>query len=400
MEGVLIIISIFQYSFGLIIANLFGISESTTLRYLAIFCLLFSIMEFLLLSRVRLNTKGKNTRNWFFFLYFGILIGMIITVLINRQFQTISGEFLSFGTRAASTMLMAFWLTTDNFQTKVFKWIAPFFMFITICSLIVVFQNIDGYYTDFAVDRQTLAYCGAYSFGSFLYARFSEREKFGFKIFNTFLGKIIVLFFMVADVFIIAVTGGKGALILVGIILLYFIIRKLRKINFRSVVFALVGILASVVFFTYILSGVSAFSSGTQIITNLIHNGFTDRSSLERIELYQKAIVYAKETYFIGGGAGSVVYAIGFYSHNIFMDILCDFGILGVLLFLYLLVKSYIIGIKSRQNPFAGFAMLILTFGFVMLLFSGSWMSDSMIWFSIPVLFIYSSKDQSLASKR
>ena len=391
MEGILILVTIFQYVLGLIVAHLFGWNESLVLRFLAVACLLFSIFEFFANWRDIRTTRKTNRVIGFMFLYTFILASSIPVNLVNGDSSLVSSEILSFGTRALSGMLMAFWLSSEKYETKVVKWTIPLAIFLTVSLFIVALKNrANAGQPNSAqlmeIDRQTVSYGGAYAIGLVLLSKCGDLRRYTFRLFRGFAWKLFSWAIIAIDFYVILSGEGRGAFVLTGVI---FILFGLYRISVKG--FTPTTIARGLLFFSAIALGaylLFSFSGKGNNILALLQNGFTDRSSSGRLDLYQKAFEAAQNRFFIGLGATSIVYDVGFYSHNIFVDILCDFGIAGVLVFTVFLVRALMMAYRTQKVYFSHFAVFIFCFGFTMLLFSGSWMSDSMLWFGIPSLLL------------
>ena len=62
----------------------------------------------------------------------------------------------------------------------------------------------------------------------------------------------------------------------------------------------------------------------------------------ERERLYRLAFQAFEESPIVGQGIGSIWYTVGYYSHNLVMDLLAETGIIGTTIFLYLLLKTFL----------------------------------------------------------
>lgn len=390
MKGLFILFIIFQNVLGLIIAFLFKFDESLTMRISAMICLFFSVCMFF---KNKQKLSNKNGMYCFAFLYFAILLSSLPLLFHYKNFSLVSSEILSFGTRALSGLLMAFWLDEETIKKDVLKWIEPFCIFISSVLLYVAVSNLTTATLPnnaqfMLINRQGVAYGGAYSFGLLLLLKITKNSHNQcFRFFKTTFWNLMSWALIALDIFIVFCGEGKGAFILTIICFLLFLYFKLSYEGFSSI-FSVKSIFLVVI----AMLGTSIVITKTSIGSNIIYmlkNGFIDRSSNERIVLYQTALEASKSRLFIGLGATSIVYDVGFYSHNLFIDILCDFGLLGVLVLLVLLFKCFSTIISFKNRLAINFVSYIFIFDFVMLLFSGSWMSGTMIWFGLPFLILF-----------
>lgn len=93
-----------------------------------------------------------------------------------------------------------------------------------------------------------------------------------------------------------------------------------------------------------------------------------------------------------GNGIGSVFYKVGFYSHNIFTDLLCEGGILLTGVCIYILFR-FLVKIKYLISCDRKFELILIIFlcSFVNILFSGYYLSETGIWLSFMYILGYKS---------
>ena len=245
-----------------------------------------------------------------------------------------------------------------------------------------------------AVSRQTLSYSGAYCIALLLFLNFNHSSLSLPILLKYTFWKWINWGLVVLDLYIVFAGAGRGAFVLSGVILIYFVFTQIKTMDFMKIaeVAALIFIaFAGIVY----ASKSSSISSGFQAIESLFLNGFTDRSSTERLDFYYEAYEYAKNNYFIGGGTCTVEYVLGNYSHNMFMDILVDFGLIGVLFALYKFGGIVCKGMRLADKH-SYFQMLFIMFlcGFIGLQFSGSWLAETALWFPFSAIYLYIEKNR------
>lgn len=181
-------------------------------------------------------------------------------------------------------------------------------------------------------------------------------------------------------------SGGRGAFVFIifsALLTVYLLWR--RKVLYS--IHVVVIFLALVFGFLYVFSsfGISEARGFIRIIERL-----TDSSS--RDALYLEAYNAFKDSYGLGNGVGSVWWTVGFYSHNMFMDLLSEIGILGTAFFSIIIYKTFkrLVSIGLRET-FYLFVLLIFAKAFVQGMFSGYWLSNSYLWFGIA--FIFANKE-------
>jgi len=125
-----------------------------------------------------------------------------------------------------------------------------------------------------------------------------------------------------------------------------------------------------------------ALSKFTSSLTKLdLHVLFSGR-----MEIWTKALNMIRESPLIGHGLGSFQARYGFYSHNIILDILIFYGLLGFLIFGFLILASlYKIWRSKTSVKLIGF--LFLSLWFPKLFFSAYFMEDFGFWCFIAFSF-------------
>ncbi len=101
-----------------------------------------------------------------------------------------------------------------------------------------------------------------------------------------------------------------------------------------------------------------------------------------RAELRRLALVSFGKSPLIGHGVGSIWWEVGFYSHNLIADILCETGFLGALVIIVTLAIIFFrLARGSKVNSLDFFLLLIYMGHMVHDMFSGYWISS-------PALFL------------
>ena len=108
-----------------------------------------------------------------------------------------------------------------------------------------------------------------------------------------------------------------------------------------------------------------------------------------RMWLYKKAYDAFLESPVWGNGVGSIWWTVGFYSHNMFMDILAETGVVGGLFFVYIIMKTiWRLMISSKPHPIYILIFIVFSGALVHNMFSGYWVSAIKLFFVCS--FVYS----------
>lgn len=392
MEGLFVLIAIFNYTFGVIISYLFKGNQSLILRVIAVGALIFSIAEYQSSLKIGLNKiKGKFSRILVFSMF--IYVWMFVTYLSHGTLPDIMKTYLlSYPTKIISTVFLSFAVIRKNLISKINKWINIYAIFYTVVLFYCVQSNETGFSRSLDIDRQTLSYAGAYACLMLLYVNmnFNNIDK------PHFLSAKIVIpinyALMLMNIYIILAGGGRGAFILIIFGAAYFIFKNTSSFDFKHLATMISLVVVAIIAINYFATSKQS-ASGFSSIQALFTEGFTDQSSQDRVELYTIAWYYIKQALFLGNGAGSTAYTVGFYTHNIFMDVLLEYGIWGLIILLIFLLQFFSKCKKLRRidvsNPQMDFCVTVFISSFVLLLFSGTMYSEGAIWFAmLSVYFI------------
>ncbi|MEY8687694.1 hypothetical protein AB9N12_16695 [Bacteroides sp. AN502(2024)] len=233
--------------------------------------------------------------------------------------------------------------------------------------------------TETSLDYQNVAYICAemVAFGGY-YIVFSTAK--GLKSFNLFKIPVLITCFVCAIVCLIS--GGRGGAVLLLFYLLFFLykLRNLRGIGILKS-FIIIGIIIAIFFI--IANNLNLWKSDgfSRVLSSI--NVDDARAGLRR-----KSLQIFYDTDYVGGGLGSIWMNLGIYSHNIFLDLLAEIGILGcivVSLSIYKIVKKLLR--LSKENIGCMLILLIFFKGFILCLFSGYWLNTYQLWFAVGFVF-------------
>lgn len=240
--------------------------------------------------------------------------------------------------------------------------------------------------TETGLNYQNVAYICAemVAFGGY-YILFSTAK--GSKSYIFFKIPVLVTCFVCTIVCLLS--GGRGGTVLLLFYLLFFLYKwqHVRKTNLIKVL-AIVGV--CIVCFLILANYFNVWES----------DGFNRMYSKinvdeARAKLRHDSLQIFYDTNYIGGGLGSIWMNLGVYSHNIFLDLLAEIGILGcivVSLGVYKILKT--LSVSSKRNIGCMLLLLIFFKGFILCLFSGYWLNTYQLWFAVGFVFALPSTDR------
>lgn len=194
---------------------------------------------------------------------------------------------------------------------------------------------------------------------------------------------ICILLFLV-----IIMTGSRGPLIaaIIGPMLLFFLQDGVLNKKFISVAALVVILIGALI---YVVNNVSIPGLEYPImrirrLIDGIEGGGLETASSGRDILYRYAWTSIKQKPILGLGFLGYIKEYDIYAHNFFLDILADFGMVGLLLCMMILTylfKGIIQRMKSNIHHTAFYSILVVEM--VKLMFSSTYLVSNVFWFFI-----------------
>ena len=219
---------------------------------------------------------------------------------------------------------------------------------------------------DSGLNYQTMSYFMAFSFSYCLYLLFFHKLDSCF--YYKFIRISLVICSLICFVFCI-LSGGRGGLYFMLAFSLFFLMICIK----HKIITARVFILISFAAFGAILCLIYYFDALNSSGLDRVFSRFANFDT--RSELYDMAINAFYDSPIYGNGLGSVWWTVGYYSHNIFLDILSETGLIGFLVFSLIAIKTIKILIASSYNNKLSILFLIILLGSLFRgLVSGYWL--------------------------
>lgn len=390
-SGFFILVVAFSYSIYFVIATFLGIpQEGVVFRlYSGILAVVVAFVFFLSIHRIPRR------------IYIGGLLLCAIIILLYFSTRCFYDEvnnrytsyFLSMGVRFIPAVLTGMYmLSHDDIMKKVEYALLPFILLYTITLASVAFTANIGvniaqtFNTDF-LNYQSISYYSIFAFGFNMYLIVQCSNSY------TRYRRYILIALAILQVIITIMAGGRGAFVLGCVFTLYF---ALKHITFSKLIsYILIG-LAVLLTINAILSDNEIFKMGFERIFNFFGNTEAIGTDNRLIRWNLAWNAFTKSPVF-GHGLGSVFYEVGFYSHNIFTDMLCEGGVVLFLIFIFVLMKfiraSQILITEDYRNEII---VIVFLCSFVMNSFSGYYLSDTGIWLSLTYVLCKNSLNNRL----
>lgn len=205
----------------------------------------------------------------------------------------------------------------------------------------------------------------------------------------------------------IVMCGARGA---VASLALYFVARvvtRLRKRETRKTVMksicAILGILAAVFFYREILLVCIALCDqwgiNSRFLTSLYSGELIQDSARALIlESVMRSLIHNPIGYGLFGdryAIGSFGYPRYSYAHNIFLEIMCDFGVIGGSVVLVIILWRMARTVRVLKNrPTISLLHVLLPYGFFQLFFSSSFLENTPFFMIMAMLFCVKWKNR------
>ena len=193
----------------------------------------------------------------------------------------------------------------------------------------------------------------------------------------------VVMFVMIFYFSVLClVTGGRGAVVYLCFISLFIVwlLLKDSRTN-KALVFMVMALI--LVAFIGVASYIDIWSTAgfARVAEKII-----DTSN--RIDIYDRAIDVFLDSHGFGFGLGSIWWTVGIYSHNVFLDLLAEVGIVGCLIVssvFYLMIKRLLLLVYKDRSYL--FILLCFLKTFVVTIFSSYWIASYQLWFAFGLVF-------------
>lgn len=369
INSLLLVVYIFSVTLSIPFEKIMGIqSISIAIAFITI------IISFFIDSRINIKMV--------MFIIF-ILTIFLVDILVFEYRQNSANTFI---------LLLRWGLPALYLSSKVtdFKSLLAYWHKIGILNLIIVniFYILNSYKE--VESYMTVGIYLTYSFIPFIINYYINRDKF-----SLFLAIIILIE--------IIVFTNRGSILCCVIIILYMELTHNR--SYKNTLKAILKLLLLGIFIfnlNYILGifseiitkfGISSYSFAKLIQFKDL--GFSQSSSGRNI-IYEISINIIRESQFKPNGIGYFNYTTGLgYPHNIILDIAISFGIIGILLFFYLIIILIFKYFKKdrKKDGYNKIIICIFIYCITRLMLSSTFWSESYFWMLLGlILFNNNSK--------
>ena len=234
---------------------------------------------------------------------------------------------------------------------------------------------------------QSLSYLMAFSYSYSCYFQFIKKGRKG--LFWFFL-RCAMAILIPYTVIICLTAGGRGGfvfIVAISLFLFYHYIKSSKERRIKALAVATILIMLIV----YLIGQFNVMESAGMM---RVMDKMTEDNT--RMMLYQKAYNAFLESPIIGNGVGSIWWTVGFFSHNMFMDILAEMGVIGGFFFLCIIVNTiWKLMILSKAHPIYILLFIVFFGAFVHHMFSGYWVAAIKLFLVCSFIFSLSKRKKS-----
>lgn len=316
--------------------------------------LLFSSITIVFLSLI-FSKKTKVINITIFKIIFIVLFGFVTSYFLTPNsiiFQR-AYEFIIYG------VISIYLFSKINNLNKFFE----YFAYLSVLSFFMHFLDpLNNYkifrdYMSFGFNCMLLVFCGC---------------SIGVKLFSKKIFFIIKYLSLIE----LALFCNKGAFVTGVFLELLFLLFKneksIKKI-FKVVLLLLLIVMIYMFFDDILLLLINKFQQlniSSYSLTSIYKVLFGDSNGLAGRDLiWENALSFFHERPIFGNGIGAFDTKYGVYTHNIFLDILCSHGIIGLIIFIIFILKYFIKIIKSNGVEKDAY-LFFIAIGVVPLIFS------------------------------
>ncbi|MFK8793960.1 O-antigen ligase family protein [Planococcus plakortidis] len=205
--------------------------------------------------------------------------------------------------------------------------------------------------------------------------------------------KVFAAGLMMFNLMIIIFSGSRGALLSLILVFLLVVLSNSNKKKHFIPITVLLGALTIAI---NSIINTPQFAVAIERISNGVINSQQDQSSQERIQLYEIAYNNFLENPIVGNGVGSFSKEMGmyYYPHNIFLEIMNDFGLIGVTAAGFIIFSLIGRSVKILNTDYRFHIIVYWFLGMlVQSMITGSYLVNSKFWITFVIIWLF-TKDK------
>lgn len=303
-----------------------------------------------------------------------------------------------------SSMLMGIYISKKNRYKDLLRSLDLIIIIFTISS-IKILQLVYMTGTRVSIGGATYQYAGyiiSLALGLNLYFMIYGETISRYSFTKTKLYKYISIIMLLIQFITVLLTGARGPMIL-SIIYVLLAIQNSLKVKKRFFKF-IWGTVCMLIIFSFVWPSLIEMprfqNSIARIFSYISVDGIDLSQTSGRDIIYGRAIEKILQSPLVGYGLFGAYTVFGGYAHNIIFDILLQGGIcfLGIPITFFIIILRKLYKIIKWNYEYV-FLIFLAMQPIIMLLFSGTYLNNSLFWFLISFILSCDFKDTKLESK-
>lgn len=246
---------------------------------------------------------------------------------------------------------------------------------------------------------QTASYISALVFGINLYFLMNGDQHIRFNFTQSKLYKLISFCLLILQVLCVFITGGRGGLVLIVIYTFLAFVYFIKKDNKISTIFKLLMIVFFIIiaislFLPELLKIPSFNNSFYRVFSYLSSDGINWTETSYRDIAYKEALELIRKSPLAGYGYYGI-WRVSGYPHNVFLEVLLQGGIIYLMfaiVIIALAIKRLVL--ITKKQKYTLIISFIALYPLIMLMFSGTYTTNSVLWFTFSFIFSYDIQDK------
>lgn len=310
--------------------------------------------------------------------------------IFNMRNSALSLEYyLMYCLFAIPAAFIGFYVKRTDRLSKIERWFEVFALLFSVATIIIFLipqlkgQKLSSSVTENIISYQTGSYLASFSFGISLYFLFQNIEKSQFRIFKSRIYKVLSIVMICLQFYIAITAGGRGGVVLLFCYLILFLLKSelVKKITIKKLIYVLLAI-GFVFIFIFFIYPILLNNEGFVRAFNFLNIGGTSwNNSNGRNSVYNTVIDLIKKQPIIGYGIFNYFDILGYYPHNLFLEILLQGGLIYIVLFMIFLVHYLAELSRYFKNDF--FIIILSMYPWCELMFSVTYLTTPLFWFSL-----------------
>lgn len=265
--------------------------------------------------------------------------------------------------------------------TKFYKIAGYLNIYLTVCVLIAFVNNAgSGMFSEFGgTTYLTIGYTMSALFAFNIIKLFNEKKR---------IKKVFYVLLSIFNILMIILSGSRGPLVCVAIMFLFYFIFIKRNMVLLFIPLLLIAIVSTI--------STNPNYNIAFLRMSLIFQEDYGIVSSGRGALYQLAITEFLKHPLLGNGIGAFTnnFEVYTYPHNIILEIVNDFGIVGLIIFVIIMVRlASKLMQMAKQGIQSQFVVLLFLNSIAGLMISGSYMENYQFWILSIIVMTFKTKN-------